>query len=154
MLDDVISSVASKYLPHYFIQGVNLLDNISGDLLHTVGDKLVKLRRDPAALIHAHNPERTKLTALEQYGFRQSSPCGKHRMVQNGYQIERVKILPRDVDLRFLMEENGTDEGWDRFEIDMRLLELKYGYTKHKIDVIRSQRKRDIISARQHMPRL
>lgn len=104
LIDDLISAVAKR--SQYFIQGVNLLENISDDLLKAIGDKLANLRRYPVELTHAHNPERTDLTALEQYGFRQFSSCGKLKLVQteklitSWSKVETIFALKRREELK------------------------------------------------------
>lgn len=151
-MDDLISAVAAKNLPHYFIQGVNLIENISDETLQTVGYNLVKLRRNPISLANSHGPETSEQAVLERCGFgKSSSICGgRYTMVQKGDKIESVKVLPSESFFEFDMEEHGTEEGGDRFEMDMRLLALKYGCPERKISVIRNQRTDDIKSATQN----
>lgn len=138
-----------KSLPHYFIQGVNLLENVSDDILQTVGQKLVSLRRNPGSILDAYSLPMSEDAALEMNGIGKSSQMGySMSWVERGNGREDEEIDYSPMKFLFYLEDHDNDESLDRFEIMLKLLELKYGYTEDMIERIRKCRAGDIENAK------
>lgn len=81
LLDDMIAAVAAKTLKHYFLPQFNLLEEIPDDFLHTVGAKLVAIRRRPLDNLPEFN------------AFTRGMLLSRAEMSQDGVKTEQTEVI-------------------------------------------------------------